>query len=224
MKLLVPALLLLALASSCIVVLRDGDWPGFDSRTIRGSGNVVEEARTVSAFRSIELDMGANVAVHVGREGKIVVRADDNLLPYVDTAVRNGVLVIRTHGRHSLRGNVSVEIHTPELVAFELDGAGEVTIDGIDAERFTADLDGAGSLRASGSTRTLVASIDGAGSLLLSDLEAQEAMVDIDGAGEIQVRAAGSLRYGIDGSGNITYIGTPRVSGEIDGVGSIRAR
>ncbi|GAB4148135.1 MAG: hypothetical protein Fur0021_07690 [Candidatus Promineifilaceae bacterium] len=64
--------------------------------TIRGSGIVVTEERTVSRFTSISLEgMGQLVIDQTGSES-LTITADDNLLPYIyiETRVRSHQLII----------------------------------------------------------------------------------------------------------------------------------
>ncbi len=216
-------LLAVPFVASCIVVIGDGDWDSDAKERVHGSGRIVAEQRSSEPFEHVHLDTAADVRVTIGEETSILVRADDNALPYLLTDVRNGKLSIDRSSDVRLRNvNVEIEIVTPSLASFVIDGAGDVWIDGLAEDDFQAEIDGAGNLHASGAVESLAAEIDGAGSLSLAALEARNASVEIDGSGNIQVHATEALRYTIDGSGNIVYAGSPALRGSIHGSGNVR--
>lgn len=207
------------LSSSCVIVL--GDHGG---KRVKGSGHRIEEERTTGEFSHVQLEIAADATVTVGPETSVVVHGDDNLVARVTTRVNGNRLEISMDDTWSYDGHLELRISTPHLESFHIDGAGDVRITGVHGDQFTADIDGAGELRADGSVREVHASIDGAGTILLDDLRAEEASVNIDGAGDIHVRATAKLVYDIDGAGTIVYYGQPRVRGDIDGAGDLIAR
>ena len=66
-------------------------WPG----TVRGSGQVVEEERPVSGVTGVELATFGDLTIELGDEEELRIEAEENLIPYFDTEVRGGVLVIK---------------------------------------------------------------------------------------------------------------------------------
>lgn len=52
-----------------------------------GSGNVASEARTASGFQAISLRSSVDLVVRQGNRASVMVRADDNILPLVQTFV-----------------------------------------------------------------------------------------------------------------------------------------
>ena len=219
-KLTLPLVIGAALSSCVIVVDEHGRMRNWN-RGHRGSGVRAEETRQVHDFHSVEFELAGSVVVTVGPATSITLSGDDDLLSHVRTQVDRGVLEIDMDGNYDFEAELRVEITTPDLASFEIDGAGDVEIHGLERDHFTASIDGAGDFSAHGSVRLLEASIDGAGDMSLQGLAARDARVSIDGAGSIHVSVADNLEYSIDGAGDIRYSGRPEVSGSIDGAGSV---
>ena len=203
--------------ASCIVVVGDGSW----DHGVRGSGVRAEVDRSVAEFHAIDLEAGATVVVHVGEAPSVHVACDDNLLSRVETTVQNGVLSIDVRGSCKFRSGLELVVGTPSLERFTIEGSGDVRIESLAADRIELAIEGSGSLRATGTARSLVGSIEGSGSLELAELAADAAKLSIEGSGSMSVHATKTLRYSIEGSGSIRYSGEPDVNGEIDGSGSV---
>jgi hypothetical protein len=214
---------LLALPLASCIVYVDDDGFGF-GHSIRGSGVRVDEERAVDGFHAIELETDASVVVRLGSGPALRLSGDDNLLPEVTTGVSNGVLHIDVRQSVSFRSGLEIEIETPTLDAFHIEGSGDVRVEGLAGQRVELAIEGSGTLRALGRTSELVASIEGSGDLELGELEAAHARLSIEGSGSMDVRVVDELRYSIEGSGEIRYAGDPEVHGSIDGSGDVGRR
>src|SRR5260221_5086148 len=58
-----------------------------DGELVRGSGKVAAENRSVAPFRAIHVTGSMQLVLHQGGKETLEVRADDNLLPLIETAV-----------------------------------------------------------------------------------------------------------------------------------------
>jgi len=213
-------LLALPLAS-CIIVVGDTDWDGHGGHTVRGSGISREEDRQVPEFSAIELETGATVMVKVGEASSLHISGDDNLLSRVETKVHDGVLTIDTRGSCNFRCGLEIEIATPSLERFTIEGSGDVKIHGLENDQVKLAIEGSGTLHAEGSARSLIGSIEGSGSLALDELAAEDADLSIEGSGSMEVHVQRKLSYSIEGSGDIHYDGEPELGGRIEGSGNI---
>ncbi|HSG41677.1 MAG TPA: DUF2807 domain-containing protein, partial [Anaerolineales bacterium] len=105
---------------------------------IAGSGVIVSETRTVEDFHAIEVDYPAEIVVTQGSSVSVEIEADDNLLPGLQTRVRNGTLEIfyRAEDRKWVNPSESVKIMivVEELDDVHIDSAGDLTVDGVEAE------------------------------------------------------------------------------------------
>jgi hypothetical protein len=192
---------------------------------IRGSGIAASETRVVPAFSGVTLAGAAEVLVDVGGEQRVVVHADDNLLPIITTEVEGGVLVVSQTDPIDTATTPRVEVTTPSLDTLRLTGAGDLTLDGHDLERLDVSLSGAGVLRGSGSVERLDLMLSGAGNIELEGLVAAETSAMLSGAGNIVVHATRSLDAKVTGVGTIFYVGDPAdVRRSVLGPGAVVAR
>ena len=64
-------------------------------KTVKGDGNLKKETREVSNFASLSSRGSIDVQISYGTSNSIQVEADENLLPYIETKVENGQLIIQ---------------------------------------------------------------------------------------------------------------------------------
>ncbi len=216
--------------------------------SVRGSGNVVTESRTVSGFDKVTLSGIGELDITQGDSESLTIQADDNLMPYITTVVQNGTLEI---GLETSRGFVSLAatrgikytLQVQNLTALTVSGAGNVqmpalkttnltlrtsgagntTLSGLEASTVNTGLSGAGSIVLAGTVQTQEANLSGLGSYNAADLASASATVSISGAGSATVWATDSLNARITGAGSISYYGDPQVTQNITGLGSIRS-
>lgn len=194
---------------------------GFTSG-VSGSGVPAAQARTVPSFATIDLTGSSSIRVHVRARQTVVVHADDNLIDRVTTDVRNGVLVVSERGSFSTNLPLSVDVTVPALAAVGLIGSGTITIEGVAAQSFTAELPGSGLLTVSGTVERLDATLAGSGNMQLGDLTARSVTAAVPGSGRIDVHATNSLNASIPGNGEIVYGGNPKtVNQTVNGSGAV---
>src|SRR5256885_7211495 len=93
MKRTVCLLALLLAMTGCGKMLK---WGG---NHIAGSGNVKTEKRDVGAFASVDVSGAYQVEIVCQKQPGLEVEGDDNILPLVQTYVKNGTLYITSdHG------------------------------------------------------------------------------------------------------------------------------
>jgi Putative auto-transporter adhesin, head GIN domain len=217
----VLAMLLGALITVGIVLLVRGTGDGSPA-TLRGSGKLAVQGRTVAPFHAVDLTGANNVVVYVGGPRSVTVRADDNLMKYVSTRVRAGTLAIGQTRNFSTSDPPGVEISVPSLDAVTLGGAGVVEVTGVNAPRFVVRVPGSGKLTVTGRTNILDASLAGAGDIRLEGLVANDVTATVAGAGRLFVNANHSLDATVGGAGAIAYRGNPAKVGEhVTGTGSV---
>ena len=192
---------------------------------IRGSGVAASETRDVPTFSGVTLAGAADVTVDVGGEQRVIVHADDNLLPTITTEVENGMLVVSQTEPVDAVTPPRIEVTAPSLDTLRLSGAGDLTLEGHDLRRLDVSLTGAGTLRGSGSAERLDLMLSGAGDIDLEGLVAADVSAMLSGAGNIVVHATRSLDAKVSGVGTISYVGDPaEVQRAVMGPGAIVAR
>lgn len=213
------------------------------STVIHGSGVTAEESRSVSGFTGVSLAGIGKLHIRQGGTTSLDVRAEDNLIDYLETDVRGGTLVIRTRVGYDLRPTREIEYHVvvPDLQRVELSGAGEVHGSSIAGSRLVlvrsgvgqlefsnlavtaleATLSGVGSVRLDGTTQRQSIVLGGLGGYEAAALHSDEVDVTITGSGSATVWVSDRLDARIDGSGSVYYIGSPVVTRSGSGSGSV---
>ena len=89
----------------------------FDYNTIKGSGTVKTENRTISEkFTGVDVSSAIEVTIEQADKTEVIVEADDNLLNTIKTEVKNGKLVISNESYVSIRNGVrKVSVTMPTI-------------------------------------------------------------------------------------------------------------
>lgn len=233
--LLLAALAVLALLAAGCTTLPD--------TCIEGSGFLANETRSVGDFHSVSLTMPATLTVREGTVPGVLIEADDNILPFISTTVKDGILTI-SQTRPCVRptGKVRITAITPTFRELALLGTGDIRSDGILrtpglAARITGagDLDlavetvtlsttvtGTGNVHLTGIAHEHTISLPGAGSVDAAALQTARTSVEILGSGNAKVNASETLTIRITGAGTVLYAGNPQVEQTITGAGSVR--
>jgi hypothetical protein len=196
-------------------------------QVITGSGVTARETRTVRSFDAIVLVGAAQVDVTLGDAETVEVEAEDNLLPYIETKVTAGKLLIRSRAGADLvtTRDIRITITTKTLESVELPGSGGITITGMEGKSLSLKLTGSGNITAEGSVQRLTVSLAGSGDILCAGLQAEDVEVSLYGSGNITLFASQTLDASIPGSGSITYHGSPsEVSKNIGSSGNLIAK
>jgi hypothetical protein len=205
MKTISGLLLLLILFMSFPYTGCDG--PG---HCIDGNGMVNTETRNVGSFTSISSESFFDVFIIQDSIEQVMVEAESNLLPYIQTVVSGSTLILREQNHYCLdtRLPVKITVRVKELEKIFLVGSGNIQGDSeFVTSSFEIDLTGSGNI----------------------DLEmnAQQVEVWLGGSGNINLgTTADDLQATITGSGNINLWGdaietvlTISGSGNINGYG-----
>jgi hypothetical protein len=211
---------------------------------VRGSGNVESEEREISGIDEVDfLGMG-DLIITQGEEESLVVEADDNVLPLIETDVSGDRLIIGYKTGYnfiptsnvkfyltvidldsiSLKGAGNIDcdnLETGEL-EFEISGAGDIDFT-LDADELTVTSSGAGDMNFSGEVQRQDVVISGVGRYNSKELISEECKVTLSGAGSVTVNVTEELDIKVSGVGNVYYIGSPRIKQDISGLGKIES-
>lgn len=213
-----------------------------DNIRIKGNGVPASDSRDVQDFTGV-VSLGTfDVHITKGTTTEVLVRAEENLLPYIETYVKGGKLQIDVSGMRSLNNQLAMEVFvtTSDLNYVKLSGSGVITSDyfegdvmdvhlsgsgmvhvAAEVDKLYGLLSGSGNLKFSGSSRQADLKISGSGNINAYDLELEECQVNISGSGDALVFVNDYLKGIISGSGNILYAGSPEVESHISGSGRI---
>ncbi len=194
----------------------------------RGSGNVVEETRSISGVSGVDLATIGSVIIEIGDEESLRIEAEDNLLKFFETRMSGDTLRISTDPRSvNLRptkpvlffltvrqlGLVSIsgsgDIQVPDLKSSQFEvsigGSGDISMGDLSADRLEIQIGGSGDVSAGNVTvPSFQVNINGSGDITLMALKAKNLSLDVNGSGNLRIED-GSVEtqdININGSGN----------------------
>ena len=214
------------------------------------TGGTRTETRDVSGFDAIELSGFGSMHIEQGEDYEVELSGSESVLDRTETEVRGSTLRIGQYRQWSIwpfftgPQRLDVRVTVPSLERVTVSGAGDVSIEGLEGERFEfrlsgagdltardvdldalrVELSGAGSARISGKARTQEVVLSGAGDYDGRDLESSDARVEVSGAGSVVVWAEERLDVQASGAGSVEYYGDPRVRSDVSGVSSVTGR
>jgi predicted small secreted protein len=214
-------------------------------KRVRGDGNFKSEARKMHDFKGVNLRGSMDVHLEEGDSYSVTVDADANILPYIETEVDGGELVIGSENNVSLDPSKPIEIHVtaPSYNSISVAGSGNIfsknqldagtkmvlSVSGsgnleadVKAETVSADIAGSGAINLKGNARDIRSTISGSGDLVAAGFEAERGNFEVSGSGKVTIRITRELSGSIAGSGDIVYYGSPKVNTSIAGSGSVR--
>jgi hypothetical protein len=214
------AILLLGLAGSAAAGHRHDRHHG-----IEGSGKAETRSFDFDGFDKVRLDAGMDLDIRVGRGFDVAVTLDDNLFDNLILEVDHGVLVIGWDESCHPDVDALMKLDLPKFTHLQINGAGDVEIEGFDGGDFEFELNGACDLKAAGKLDELEIDLRGAGNVEAEKLKARKVDVTIAGAGNVECWAEDEIRAVVNGVGEITYAGDPaKQKTSVHGIGSIDAR
>ncbi len=216
---------------------------GLSAKTI-GSGNVTTETRQATGFHSVDLRSNGNVIITQGDTEGLVIEAEDNVLPLIETSVTaDGTLLIAFKAREEIHvtkpvifkvavktldavvlsgsGSVSAKALKADRFTVQLRGSGNLDLGGLEIGALTTAIDGSGNVKLAGHAKTQTVDVNGSGDYEAAALQTAAATVNVAGSGDCEVAASETLAVNISGSGDVSYYGTPAVTKKISGSGSV---
>jgi hypothetical protein len=217
--------------------------PAF-AETVRGNGVMKTETRPFSGFTGVGLGIPAKVEVKLGATEGITIEADENVLPLIDTRLKNGELTIKTVRDNldldtkSIRivvqaktmnqldlggsGSISAEQLKGAKIVMNIGGSGSIEVKNLDADHVEIAIGGSGNVKFGGTAKGVEASIGGSGNIVAPNFVADQAEITVAGSGDVTLGVRNKLEVTIAGAGVIGYYGDPKVSRTVLGSGVIK--
>lgn len=229
----------------------DGSWGlnfggvtyGSNPDRIIGSDKLVNDVRTLSDVRAIELLGPIDIVIRQGTLEKATVHTDDNIAPMIETRVADGVLHVGVRSGASFRTRhpVGVTVDLKQLASLKIQGSGDVTcaqlqtdlleitirgsgdvrFDGLRASALAVLVRGSGGAHLTGTVPKQGFDIEGTGSIDAGELAGREVAVRVAGTGSADIWVSETLDVQISGTGDVSYRGNPRITKSITGVGTL---
>jgi hypothetical protein len=201
----------------------------------KGDGKVITETRTLSEFNQIELMSCENMKIHSVDNYSVdnysvKITADSNLIQYVKTKIKNGILSIKTDNGSYIFTKFNVDVYTPninEIKSISSSSAGDIDfIDEINSSgKLNIDVSGSGNVSIKGTAKELLFKSNGSGNFNGQNFNAEKVSINISGSGDVSIKGtAKELLFKSNGSGNFNgqNFNTEKVSINISGSGDAK--
>jgi hypothetical protein len=208
-----------------------------------GSGNVVNETRSVDGFSSIDLRGSGALILFQGPQQPLRIEAEDNILKALTTRVESGKLIIGSDACISATKPIRIYATAKDIRSLEVSGSGTITGEnminadspdlklsgsgGMDlnlkAKTLRTEIPGSGTILLRGAADDQVAGISGSGKIAGYELATKRSEITISGSGVVEANVTDEIDARISGSGTVYYRGHPeRISEDISGSGVVR--
>jgi len=214
-------------------------------QVLRTSGKQISEQRPVQDVRRVSLEGSGELNILQDGSESLLVEADESLMQYVESEVRNGTLhlSVKPHTAGSIfrQERIHYTLHVISLQGVTIEGSGKVSTDSLESDQLALvvngsgsmqfeslraatlriEINGSGNVEVQGHASDETIAISGSGSLKAGDLRGENVQVGISGSGSVTVWATETLDVEISGSGSTRYYGAPEVSVSTSGSGSV---
>jgi len=214
-----------AVASLALVSLWGcSDYHTGPSWVVPGSGRLVTEVRPVDGFSIVAVSDAARLIVEQTGVESLQITAEDNVLPLLQSEVRNGRLSLGLVPGSDVIPTRQIEyrLTVRRLDGVEASGASRVEFAGVDGEQLAFHLSGASSATASGSLRGLELHLSGASWVQAPDLRSRLVAASLSGVSYGLVRVSGRLDASLSGASTLEYLGAPVVVSSVSGGSVVR--
>ncbi|HEY1199785.1 MAG TPA: head GIN domain-containing protein [Niastella sp.] len=212
--------------------------------SVNGNGQVPSENRNPGNFTGVSTLGNLNLYVAIGSTPSVKIEAENNILPYIETYVENGSLMVKAKNNVNLVTDKPIKVYItapqlskilsqgmgdvvgqtaitdPSKLEIELQGDGNINLD-VDAPEVKAVVTGIGNIQLKGQSKNVECKVVGEGNIKAIDLQAEEAKVSILGDGDVDVSTSVKLDVNITGNGNVKYKGNVTPSKSVTGSGNI---
>jgi hypothetical protein len=237
-------ILIVSIVALSILACQVGSFSLGGARTVRGSGDIVEETRAVSGVTGVELATLGNLTIEVGDTESLRIEAEDNLMEYLETEVRGGRLRIGTQEDVNLRATrpVNYYLTVTGLEAIVITSSGDIQAPDLEAERFSITINSSGDLEmgmlnadtlevdigssgdldiAGGEVKTQNVIISSSGNYTAQDLESTEVEVRLNSSGSATIWVHDHLKAILSSSGDLRYRGDPTLDATTSSSGDV---
>lgn len=204
-----------------------------DYNSIKGSGNITTENRTISEkFTGIDVSSAIEVTIEQADKTEVIVEADDNLQNTIKIEVKNGKLVISNESFINIRnGTRKVIVTLPVIENLEASSAATITnintlkgnqvyiksssaatinLDSIEMDAIDSNSSSGSTIKLKGLSMKLEATASSGSSIKCFRLFTNTVIADASSGSDIQVHPIVSLRAEASSGSSINYDVAPK--------------
>lgn len=174
---------------------------------VDGNGVSVTEERILDSYSGISNETAINVRYEKGDAYSLFIEADENLLQYIHTSVKSGILEIEIKGTSCIRPSrqAVVYVTTPQIESLYLTGSGDMIADSLSGNRIDLVNTGSGNIIADFTyANDSDIRISGSGDITVNKSESNDILIKSTGSGDIEINGtASNIDINLSGSGQV---------------------
>ncbi|RLA60938.1 MAG: hypothetical protein DRQ89_12070, partial [Epsilonproteobacteria bacterium] len=192
-KILLPLIIITILFASC--------------EKNSGNGQITSETRQLESFEKVEVAGAYSVFIDHDAKSEVRIEAESNLIQYISTEVKNGVLHIDNSKNISPELPVTIFVKTADINSINLSGTGSIAIDTLIGDNVEVINSGSGIINSE--IVGNVVNIDNSGSgLMTCNIVSEQLNYHSSGSGLVKFSGFSNTgNFEITGSGNIKSYG-----------------
>ncbi|ALI99109.1 head GIN domain-containing protein [Rufibacter tibetensis] len=214
--------------------------PQVQAQSVEGNGNFKTESRKVSTFTGLRVSGGFEVVLTQGTAESLKLEAEENILPFIESTVQDGILHIKTKpgikNAKRLKAYVTVKdlkslnlsggikltsANTINGTSLKFDFSGGINVEmALQVKELIANIAGGTDITLRGRAETVKLDLAGAASLKAVDLKTDYFTIDAAGASNAQVNVSKELHVEAAGIVSVGYKGSPKINHS--GMGKVR--
>jgi len=169
---------------------------GCGSDNIKGTGAAEKENRNVAEFHGLNVSGAYAILGSIAKPQKLAVGTNANLLPYIETTVKDGVLFVTTKKGANTLPTVSQNIWftADTLSSLTLSGASIFQLLHVNTDKLDVTLSGAHQVLLSGAGKELKIIISGNSDIDAKNLIVENATIEINGSSTVMVNPTQTLK------------------------------
>ena len=209
----------------------------------RGTGKVITEERPVSEFDKVNLTGSGEATIVQGDSESLVIEAEENILPLLESNVVAGTLNIGPKDNKALNptkpikytitmreingisttgsGKINAAEIATSVLGVDLSGSGGVNVTTLIADTINLNQSGSGDVNIGGQVTDQIIVMSGSGDYEAAELDSRIADIQMSGSGNAVLQVEDVLDVEISGSGRVSYHGDPLVTSDITGSGKL---
>jgi hypothetical protein len=193
-----------------------------DNVNVIGSGNIIQQDRSVNSFNKVESPSSINVNIVFANTQGISITADDNVINKVTTNVSGNTLTVDLVSGNYNNITVTVTISSPDIEMTSNSGSGNIMVSGFTGlDNMSINNSGSGNTIASGTVQNSTLLNSGSGTVKSFNLISENCAITNSGSGNSEVFCNTTLSGTNSGSGNVLYKGAPTITITNSGSGSV---
>jgi hypothetical protein len=190
---------------------------------VRGNGKMKTEQREITDFSELQAGGTFEIEWQSGPPS-LTLTTDENLLPYVESEVRDNQLHLHLRERVLPTKGLKVVVSSSHRTGSKLTGASELIAHQLTGDSYALQTTGAAEIKLDGTVDHLLADMTGASELAAKSLQVRTAEISTTGAASADVSVSESLKVTITGAGEVVYHGNPAVQKHVTGAGEVRRK